>query len=131
MVFTETVFSKGSEEEKGGRGCGWRLGVAVRSLERKSTAETIILTQTEKKGKKCTTSVHIFGLIVDRRHVFCESIINDIETTEINCQVTASDIELLGHRQQPRSMRVFDAPICKTNSFRTPSSSVKKYNLHY
>ena len=74
--------------------------MALRHLERKSTAEMIISTQTknnEQKLKKYTLSVHIFGLIVDKRHELSRSLFNDIFTTEINCQVNASEIELLDH----------------------------------
>ena len=50
-----------------------------------------------KNKKKYTLSVHIFGLIVDKRHELSKSLFNDIFTTEINCQVNASEIELLDH----------------------------------
>ena len=50
-----------------------------------------------KNKKKYTLSVHIFGLIVDKRHELSKSLFNDIFTTEINCKVNAPEIELLDH----------------------------------
>ena len=71
-----------------------------------------------KNKKKHILSVHIFGLIVDKRHELSKSLFNDIFTTEINCQVNASEIELFDHHWQPRALIVFNGLINNTDSFK-------------